>query len=119
MRILAVLIAATFFLAACSSGPESAATKFTTAAAQGQTAEALELLDPQLKETLGPKLPLVMAGARNRTDARGGLKSVKVKKLSQDGDYATVQISVLYNDESGTTETGRLRRVQGKWYITM
>jgi ABC-type glycerol-3-phosphate transport system substrate-binding protein len=119
MRILAILVAATVFLAACSSGPESAATRFMTAAAKGHTAEAVELLDPQLKETLGPKLPLVIAGAQRQADAKGGLKSVKAKMLSQDGDYATVQISILYNDESGKTETARLRRVQGKWYITM
>jgi len=115
----AILLAAALLLSACSKGPESVATKFTTAGSKGHVAEATELLDPQMKATFGAKLPMAIAAAERKANARGGLKSVESEKLSQDGDYATVSVISYYNDGSSTRENARLRRVDGKWYISM
>jgi hypothetical protein len=118
MRILAILAAA-LLLAACSNSPESVAAKFSAAGANGHTAEATELLDPQVKETFGPKLPFAIAEAQRKANARGGVKSADAEKLSENGDYATVRVTTHYNDGSSGTENARLRRVRGKWYISM
>lgn len=115
----AVILAAAFMLSACSKGPESVATQFSTAGGKGHVAEATELLDPQMRATFGAKLPMAIAAAQQKANARGGLKSVESEKLSQDGDYATVRVITHYNDGSSTSETARLRRVDGKWYISM
>ena len=113
------MLAAAFMLSACSKGPESVAAKFTTAGSKGHVAEATELMDPQMRATFGAKLPMAIAQAERKASARGGLKSVEAEELSQDGDYATVRVITHYNDGSSTSETARLRRVEGKWYISM
>jgi hypothetical protein len=114
-----LILAAALLLSACSSSPETVAAKFGDAGAKGHVAEAMELLDPQVRQTFGAKLPLAIEQAQRKANARGGVKSVEAVKVSEEGDYATVTVTTYYNDGTSGNGTTRLRRVDGKWYISM
>lgn len=105
--------------AACSSGPKDVAEKFSTAAYNGDTHGALELLDPDLKQVGGMKLMAALGQAAAKAKSHGGLKSVESTDSKVDGDRGTVTLKEIYGDGTTGTETDKLRKVDGKWFVTI
>ena len=55
-----------------------------------------------------------------RAKAKGGITSVEVVKVDEtDADHAVVTTVTRFGDGATQTDTGKMRRVNGKWYITM
>ena len=113
-----VAVLALLSLAACSVGPDDRAEDFIEAAANGNTAEAIEHVDPQIRQMMGPK---IMAGVQRQTETvrqRGGLTSVAASNPVIAGDSATVDLKIQY--KSAPEENGKmtLRKVDGDWYVT-
>lgn len=105
-------------LAACAAGPDDRAEDFIEAAAKGDTAEAIEHIDPQIQQLFGPKL---VAGVQRQTDTvrqRGGLTSVDAFNPAVEGDSATVDIKVRYKNAPEENAKMKMRKVEGKWYVT-
>lgn len=106
-------------LSACSSGPESVAENFVEKAAAGETAAAMEMIDPSIRAAGGQKLMTNIQNAPRSYQTKGGLADVKASEVSSQGDYATVNIEETYrNGEKGNSPV-KLRKVDGTWYITM
>ena len=90
------------------------------AAGRGQTAEALEQVDPEIKATAGIFIAPMLQDKARKAQAKGGVTSVAVEKVDQtDADHSVVTTVTRYGDGSTQTDTGKVRRVDGKWYITM
>lgn len=90
------------------------------AAGRGQTAEALERVDPEIKATAGIFLAPMLQGRATTAKKRGGVTSVAVEKVDRsNADHAVVTTVTRFGDGSTQTDTGKVRRVDGEWYITM
>ena len=112
--------AALLALTACGQGPGDAARAAMEAAGRGQTAEALERIDPEIKATAGIFITPMLQGKAANAQKRGGLTSVEVEKIDQtDADHAVVTTVTRFGDGSTQTDTGKVRKIDGKWYITM
>lgn len=115
-----VAAAALLALTACGQGPGDAARAAMEAAGRGQTAEALERIDPEIKATAGIFITPMLQGKAANAQKRGGVTSVKVERVDQtDADHAVVTTVTRFGDGSTQTDTGKVRKVDGKWYITM
>lgn len=105
-------------LTACTAGPDDRAEEFIEAAANGETAKAVEHIDPQIRQLFGPKL---MAGVQRQAETvrqRGGLKSVDAFNATVTGDSATVDVKVQYKSAAEESAKMKLRKVEGEWYVT-
>jgi hypothetical protein len=90
------------------------------AAGRGQTAEALERIDPEIKASAGVFITPMLQHKAVKAKAKGGVTSVEVEKVDQtDADHAVVTTVTRFGDGSTQTDTGKVRKVEGKWYITM
>lgn len=115
-----VAAAALLALTACGQGPGEAARAAVEAAGRGQTAEALERIDPEIKATAGILITPMLQGKAANAQKRGGVTSVEVEKVDQmDADHAVVTTVTRFGDGATQTDTGKVRKVEGKWYITM
>lgn len=115
-----VAAAALLALTACGQGPGDAVRAATEAAGRGQAAEALERIDPEIKATAGIFITPALQEKAKRAKAKGGVTSVTVGKIDQaDADHAVVTTVTRFGDGSTQTDTDKVRRVDGKWYITM
>jgi predicted small lipoprotein YifL len=114
--VMAMLLA----LTACGQGPGDAARAAMEAAGRGQTAEALQRVDPEIKTTAGIFIAPMLQDKARKAQAKGGVTSVMVEKVDQnDADHATVTTVTHFGDGSTQTDSGKVRRVDGKWYITI
>ncbi len=115
-----VAAAALLALTACGQGPGDAARAAMEAVGRGQTAEALERIDPEIKATAGMFLTPMLQDKAKKAKAKGGVTSVAVEKVEQtDADHAVVTTVTRFGNGSTQTDTGNVRRVDGRWYITM
>ena len=115
-----VAAAALLALTACGQGPGDAVRAATEAAGRGQTAEALERIDPEIKATAGIFIAPALQEKAKRAKAKGGVTSVTVGKIEPtDADHAVVTTVTRFGNGSTQTEADKVRRVDGKWYITM
>ena len=106
-------------LSACGRGPDDTAVTFVKAANAGRTAEALEQLDPTVREMGGPKLAAAVGAQQKKNAAKGELKDVTVDSTKVDGDYATVVVREKFSKASDATSNMKMRKVDGKWFVTM
>lgn len=115
-----VAAAALLALTACGQSPGDAARAAIEAIGRGQTAEALERIDPEIKATAGIFIAPTLQDKARKAKAKGGVTSVEVEKIDRtDADHAVVTTVTRFGDGSTQTDTGKMRRVNGKWYITM
>ena len=115
-----VAAAALLALIACGQGPGDAVRAATEAAGRGQGAEALERIDPEIKATAGIFITPMLQDKAAKAKKRGGVTSVTVGKVDQtDADHAVVTTVTRFGDGSTQTDTDKVRRVDGKWCITM
>lgn len=115
-----VAAAALLALTACGQGPGDAVRAATEAAGRGHTAEALERIDPEIKGTAGIFITPALQDKARKAKAKGGVTSVTVEKVDQiDADHAVVTTVTHFGDGSKQTDTGKVRRADGEWYITM
>ena len=121
MHIRPLVAAVTLLtLTACGQGPGDAARAAMEAAGRGQTAEALERIDPEIKASAGIFITPMLQGKAANAQKRGGVTSVEVDKIDQtDADHAVVTTVTRFGDGSTQTDTGKVRKIDGKWYITM
>ncbi len=77
--------------------------------------KAVEQIDPEIKATAGNVItPMLQAKAAKATK-RGGVTSVAIGKVDQtDADHAVVTGVIPFCDGSTQTDTGRVRRVDGR-----
>ncbi len=80
--------------------------------------KVVEQVDPEIKATAGIVItPMPQAKAAKATK-RGGVASVAIGKVDQkNADHAVVTSVIPFGDGSTQTDTGRVRRVDGRWYI--
>lgn len=108
-------------LSACSrsSGPGEAARTFLTDVAAGRQGEALERFDPQLRQVGGMVLAMGLAEQSGKARRKGGLRSVEVVRTDMvDDTHANVTTRSIYGDGSSETATGRMRRIDDRWFVT-
>jgi len=90
------------------------------AAGRGQTAEALERVAPEIKAAAGILIAPMLQTKARKAQAKGGVTSVAVEKVDTvDADHAVVTTVTYYGDGSTQADSGKVRRVEGKWYITV
>lgn len=120
MTMRMVAVAACLGLAACSAGPGDAARGFMEDKAAGRTAEAMERMDPAMAQTVGPMIAVVLATEATKGKKAGGLKDVKVVETRQtDADHAIVRAEGHYGNGTVAREETKMRRIDGRWYVTM
>lgn len=121
MRTRAFVVAEMLLaLTARGQGPGDAARAATEAAGRGQTTEALEQVDPEVKATAGILIAPLLQDKARKAQAKGGVTSVAVEKVDTvHADHAVVTTVTHYGDGSTQADSGKVRRVEGKWYITM
>lgn len=115
------LVMASLAIASCSSrdGPEAVAKAFICDVAAGRQAEALERYDPRLREVGGMVLGMSLAEGTARARRKGGVKDVRIVSTDlTDDTHATVTAEVHYGDGSTNRESGKVRQIQGRWYVT-
>jgi len=121
------LLLASILLVACSSSrPESTVEALYQAAAKRDVDKVMEQFS--VAEISGDELLMVkgkvqmMVGQMAaQIEKKGGIKRIEVleSSIDEDGDSASVQIKLIFNDGSEETESNRLQREGGKWKILM
>jgi hypothetical protein len=102
-----------------TDGPGDTARQFVTDVAQGRQGEALERVDPQLRQIGGMMLGMSLAQETARARQAGGLKDVRVLKAERNDDlHYSVTTEITYKDGSSRTDTGKLRLIDGRWFVT-
>jgi uncharacterized lipoprotein YehR (DUF1307 family) len=120
MRRVGVLgLAFCVALSACSNSAGTVVEKFNKTIGKGDTTAALDYIDPQLKQIGGMKLLAAVSDAAGKAKAKGGVTSVKTVESKIDGDQGTVKVEDTYGDGSTSIDQEKVRKVDGKWYITM
>lgn len=121
-RLEVLVLAATLAASGCSRAgdPGDAASAFVSEVAKGRQAEALERVDPQLRQIGGMMLGMGLAEGTARAKRNGGLKEVRVLRSERTDDtHAVVTTETFYNDGSSRRDTGKLRLFEGTWFVTM
>lgn len=118
MKKYLVALSLSLLLSACGSSPGAELEKFHEAAAAGHSAEAMEFIDPSLRQTFGPKLVTGMSALTKKVQQQGGVKSQRVINEAIDGDYAKVKMETVFGNGQKSTSEEKMRKVDGKWYVT-
>jgi len=110
-------------LCACGlmqSGPGDTVKRFFRAMDGGRIEDAIQTLDPELRQTLGDrKLRTVLAAqAEELRRKHGGIARVQVEREDIRGDLATVEVRIRFKDGSERRDTEKLVRRDGRWRIT-
>jgi hypothetical protein len=116
---LLVAVCLPLFASACSSGPSNVVERFTTAAAAGDTGKALDEFDPDLKSVAGIKLIVGLNQIAAKAKARGGLRQIHIDRSDIENDHGTVSITETLGDGSVQTDTEKVRKVDGRWFVTI
>ncbi len=109
-------------LGACSKTekPEDVARAFITDSAAGRGAKALERIDPAVRPLAGMLVAAAPKTAAFGPPPHGSIETVEVLETNTvDPDHATVETVSHFGDGTEVKRTARLRRVDGRWYITM
>jgi len=95
--------------------------RFFRAMDGGRIEDAIQTLDPGLRQNLGDeKVRTVLAAqAEEMRRKHGGIASVQVEREEIRGDLATVQVLIRFKDGSEKRDTEKLVRRDGRWRITM
>lgn len=107
---------------ACSKTekPEDVARAFIVDNAAGRGAEVLERIDPAVRPLAGMMVAAAPKTATSGPPPHGGIKTVEVLDTrTVDPDHAIVETVSHFGDGTEVRRTAKLRRVDGKWYITM
>ncbi|MEG3168322.1 hypothetical protein U1737_08975 [Sphingomonas sp. LB3N6] len=108
-------------LPACakSSDPGETARTFLTDVAQGRQGEALERFDPELRQVGGMVLAVGLAEQGAKASRKSGLRSVQILRTDMiDETHAKVTTRSVYGDGSTETATGKMRRIEDRWFVT-
>jgi hypothetical protein len=119
MRNWSVAVAL-LLLTACSKGPDDVAQTFIQDTAAGRTSEAVENFDPELRQMAGMKLTAGLRSQAEKANRKGGVKELRVVSTEQADDaHATVTTETTFGDGSTLRDVGKLRKVHGRWYVTI
>ncbi len=116
--LLLSLLAA--LLSGCAgSKPSTAARAFFEAMDAGDSEKAMAQFAPELTEdeTMRSKLSFIINAGITEVEKNEGLKSFQVLEENVEGDTATVQFKVAYNNGEEESDEMKLRKVDGKWYL--
>lgn len=107
-------------LSACGTGgPEDTVKGFTKDVSANEIAAASEQLDPQLRQMGGPKILAGLSRTHDDMEKKGGLKSIEIVDKAIENDHGTVTTKISYGNGTSETSKANVRKVDGKWYITM
>lgn len=98
-------------------GPGDTAVEFTRAGANGDGETVVELLDPAMAQTFGPKIEAAMATQASQASAQGGVDEINVLEETINGDNATVRLEMVMGDGSREENTVQLRKIDGDWKV--
>lgn len=111
-------------LSACgSSSPEDIALDFTEKLYKGDT-DVLNYFD--LKEAKGSekefangKIRSAVMEGKERADKKGGVKQIIIAEKNIEENRARIRTTVVFKDDSNTTNTFNLIKKDGKWFIEL
>ncbi|WP_251977442.1 DUF4878 domain-containing protein [Salinicola avicenniae] len=113
-------------LVACSGGdPESTASAFYEAAAEGDVDGAVELISfagvgaNEMVQAKG-KVQMIVGNLESRVAANDGLDTVETleTQVSEDGQTAVVRSRITFGNGKSTSENTRLVKEDGDWKVS-
>jgi hypothetical protein len=111
---LAIILSSCF-----KPGPGKTVEKFHRSIETGELDQAIGLFSSSITDSFGTeKLRLAMSQAASQTKEKGGIKSFKVNSEEITGDIAKVNYTIIYNDDSTTTDTIELIKENDQWKIS-
>ncbi|MEL6615374.1 MAG: DUF4878 domain-containing protein [Bacteroidota bacterium] len=119
LRFTPVAVLALLLVGCGSGGPGDTAADFARAAASGDGERVVELLDPAMAQSLGPKISATVSSQAGEAAAKGGLSEVNILDETVNGDNATVRIETVMGDGSRSEETIQLRKIDGDWKVVI
>lgn len=112
---LALLLAV---LVGCGGGgPADVAESFTRAAANGDGEAVVEMLDPAMAQTFGPKIQSTISMQAGQISSQGGLDDINILEETVNGNNATVRLETVMGDGTREEQTIQLRLVDGDWKV--
>lgn len=118
MRKTIIALSVSLLLTACSSGPDDRAEDFMTAAASGETEEAIEYLDPQIRSMMGSKIEGPVSSVGKDALEHDGLSSVEILETQTNGDRAKVKLQINFGNGKNKKTNVQMRKVDGEWYVS-
>lgn len=120
MNIFRIMFAsaAAMLLAACGASPEANAESFVQALHGGDAEEAVEYVDPRVREAWRPKLLAAVRKTYQKGQRRGGLSTVEVLNSEVEGEKASVVLQQNFEDGSEAKITVKLQETDGDWFVT-
>ncbi|SDX49819.1 protein of unknown function [Lutibacter oricola] len=120
-----VLVFTTFCFMSCSSGSSpSDVVKKSYELIKKKNYEAVAKLyvkknGEKLSEDEAKKIEGLLGMASKEIEKKGGYKGITIdsEEISEDGNSATVKHTIEYDNGKSNSETSKLLKVDGKWFI--
>lgn len=115
-------------LTACFGGgsPFSVVKDFYAAVLQGDADKAITFLalkqvSANEMQLVKPKVQMIVAQGKSKTDANGGLDAIELlqENISEDGEQAKVEVKVLFKNGKSSNESFKLVKEDGAWKIRL
>lgn len=121
LLLLAISVGMGLSLIGCGSTPGKIYADCVQAVANGKTEKALACFEPSLFEKPGAKeklTALVAASAAKVKDQHKGLDKVEIVEEKVEGTTATVKLRMKYADGTQEEDSGKIKQIDGKWYLS-
>jgi hypothetical protein len=112
---LAIILSSCF-----KPGPGKTVENFHRSLETGDLDQAISFFSSSITDNFGQdKIKLVMSQAVSQTKEKGGIKSLKINSEEITGDVAKVNYTIIYGDDSSTTDTIELIKENDQWKINL
>lgn len=117
--LLLVFVLAALLSSCAGSKPSNPARAFFEAIDAGESEKAMAQFAPELTEdeTMRSKLSFIINAGITEVAERDGLKSFEVLEENVEGDSATIQFKVTYNNGEEESDEMKMKKVNGNWYL--
>jgi hypothetical protein len=99
-----------------AASPEGVIMAYGGAIKHGDTGGVMAVIDPRVRQSLGPKMMMAMGQMQRNAEQKGGIERVWAEDLSQNGDFASGRMLTKFNNGQSTFENVKMVRINGRWY---
>lgn len=100
-----------------ADSPSALIAAYSNAVRNEDTGGIMSLVDPRVRQSMGPKMAMVMGEMSRQARNEGGVQSIQAEGIQENGDYARGTAVTYYNNNKYRRENMKMVRLNGRWYV--